>query len=149
MTRGQYRLRVLFFWCSLIALDRFWHASLFSFVPLLLVGPVWLTWHSRQPWLLVLLWSGLAVATTVASPFVVSGVALVPLVIRWLLPRVQVDLSLAFLAVLLISIAGQLALVFGRAAVPWTIVLTIWLLTSVVTFVALITMQQWEPHAER
>lgn len=147
MTRGRYRWLVFSFLLVLVLLDRLWHVSLFSLVPLFLIAPLLLAWHPSQPLRWVVGWGGVALLLTTASPVVVGAVTLLPWLVRRLLPRVQIDFSFSFLVTLLITVALQLGFIFKLVAVPWAIVVPMWLLAAGVAGTALLVAQQIGPDA--
>lgn len=142
---GRYQAIVFAFFLGLFLLDRFWHVSLFSFVPLFLIIPVLLTWQSAQPLLWGIVWAGVALFFTTAAPPIVIGVALLPWLIRQLLPRIYVDLSFSFLCVLLLTVALQLGFIFRTVLVPWEVVIPMWFLSAGISFIALIVARQLSP----
>lgn len=146
MTIRTYRLLVTGFLLSLVVVDRFWHISLFSMVPLVMLIPILLTWHTSHPLGAVLTWGAITLFLTVASPLIIGGLAVVPWVVRRLLSWITVDLSFSFLFILLATSLLQLGLIFYTGVIPWGIAIPVWLLVSAIAFVALVVDQQVSPY---
>lgn len=142
MTTPRYRFLVAAFLLSLVVIDRGWHNSLFSMVPLFLIMPALLAWRSEHPLVWVVAWSGVALLLTTATPLVVGGVTFIPWFVRRLLPRIHVDLSFSFLFTLLLTAALQVGLVFATIQLPWAIVIPMCLLVASFAFAALLSAQQ-------